>query len=111
MVERAIGNCAIDAGTTASWREPLGRWTKRMYFSSDKDSFACTYTVSTPCRERKKKRKKEFARNARIDTRNVGVERDPIKLISTVPILICCPEIIPFHRVNSLVPFDSRYTR
>lgn len=40
-----------------------------------------------------------------------GVERDPIKLISTVPILICCPEIIPFHRVNSLVLFDSRYTR
>lgn len=70
MVERAIGNCAIDAGTATSWREPLGR----MYFSSDKDSFACTYTVSTACRKKKKKgrRKKKIARNARIDTRNVG---------------------------------------
>lgn len=69
MVERAIGNCAIDAGTATSWREPLGR----MYFSSDKDSFACTYTVSTACRKKKKKgRKKKIARNARIDTRNMG---------------------------------------
>lgn len=62
MVERAIGNCAIDAGTATSWREPLGR----MYFSSDKDSFACTYTVSTACRKkRKKEEEKKIARNAR----------------------------------------------
>lgn len=109
MVERAIGNCAIDAGTATSWREPLGR----MYFSSDKDSFACTYTVSTACRKKRKKeeeKKKNCSQHPYRYTER-GVERDPIKLISTVPILICCPEIIPFHRVNSLVLFDSRYTR
>lgn len=107
MVERAIGNCAIDAGTATSWREPLGR----MYFSSDKDSFACTYTVSTACRKKKKKGRRKKKLLATPVSIQRGVERDPIKLISTVPILICCPEIIPFHRVNSLVLFDSRYTR
>lgn len=72
--------------------------------------------VRTRFRQRveKKRKKEEEKKNCsqrpyRYTER--GVERDPIKLISTVPILICCPEIIPFHRVNSLVLFDSRYTR
>lgn len=61
-------------------------------------------------REKKKEKKNLLATPVSIHG-TWRVERDPIKLISTVPILICCPEIIPFHRVNSLVPFDSRYTR